>query len=147
MSPTLDSASEIDIWINCNMNLPVVQALRNEMNKTGKVQVVFICSLINSPSKKKPMTLSQLKKHKTNTLVGLLKLWLIQLPLSVGSHELYEPLKVLYLSKSDEFISTRLGSIKSLLVTLSKPHLQCLTVLSNHWHGLTVGLDKDNPKV
>ncbi|KAJ1559398.1 hypothetical protein HK405_010782, partial [Cladochytrium tenue] len=69
------------------------------------------------------------------------------LPNSVCSHEIYEPLKILYLSKSEEFAAMRTSSIKSLLATLSPPHYRCLMLLAYYWHGLTAGLDKEDPKL
>jgi hypothetical protein len=43
-----------------------VQALREELNRTGKV-----------------MPLSKLEKYTPDVLIGVVKLWLIQLPISV----------------------------------------------------------------
>ncbi|KAI9326570.1 hypothetical protein DFJ73DRAFT_151247 [Zopfochytrium polystomum] len=122
--------SELDLWLDSNMHMPRVRALRQELNRNGWAR-----------------ELVRLKSQPPAVIVGLLKLWLVQLPISLCSHEIYEPLKILYLSKSDEFASTRLTSLKSLLSTLSKPHYDSLVTLATYWHNLVAGLERDDTKV
>ncbi|KAJ3328306.1 hypothetical protein HDU76_010194 [Blyttiomyces sp. JEL0837] len=124
------NAVEVDFWLEANMNLTAVQALRTEINADSK-----------------SLKVSVLQKFPTSIIIGLTKLWLIQLPISLCSHEIYEPLKLLYLSKSDEFAGMRLGSLKSLLATLSTPHYHSLVALVGHMHKITASLDRDSAKL
>ncbi|KAJ3215002.1 hypothetical protein HDU67_000955 [Dinochytrium kinnereticum] len=107
---------EFGMWLEPNTNLYATQALRSELN---------YC---------KGITLSMIRKHPVTIIIGMIKLWLLQLPVSVCSYEIYEPLKLLYLSKSEEFTSARIGSLKSLLATLPPAHYHTLSLLSGHWH-------------
>ncbi|KAJ3026122.1 UNVERIFIED_CONTAM: hypothetical protein HDU68_006170 [Siphonaria sp. JEL0065] len=123
---------ELNVWLESNMYTPSVQSLRNEINGSGK-----------------PVSLTRLREKTTGEVIGLIKLWLLQLPGSVCGDEVYEPLKLLYLSKSDEFADMRSGSIKSLLTTLNPSSYHSLYALINHWQKLlqeTSTTNKD-PKV
>ncbi|KAI9347363.1 hypothetical protein BDR26DRAFT_75145 [Obelidium mucronatum] len=110
---------ELDVWLESNMCAPSVQALRNELNGSGK-----------------PVSLEKLRRRSTSDVIGLIKLWLLQLPGSICGDEVYEPLKLLYLSKSDEYAEMRSGSIKSLLTTLNPANYSSLYALINHWQKL-----------
>ncbi|KAJ3413158.1 hypothetical protein HDV05_008361 [Chytridiales sp. JEL 0842] len=101
----LPASKELEFWISPNMHTKDVQALREQLNRSGK------------------------------------------LPVSVCSHEVYEPLKLLFLSKSDEFASMRIVSLKSLLATLSPPHYQTLMTICNHLVRLIESLDKSDKSI
>ncbi|KAJ3126068.1 hypothetical protein HK101_005810, partial [Irineochytrium annulatum] len=73
-------ATELQYWLEPNMHSPETLALRAEINYSRTV------------------LLSTLKKQPVPILVGLAKLWMVQTPISVCGHEIYEPLKLLYLS-------------------------------------------------
>ncbi|KAJ3395138.1 hypothetical protein HDU84_002712 [Entophlyctis sp. JEL0112] len=107
---------ELAVWLEPNMYSPSVMSLRAGILKLGK-----------------PVSLSFLRAHKTGEVIGLLKLWLLQLPSSLCGDEIYDPLKLLYLSKSDEFAGMRAGSIKSLLTTLSPAAHHSLMALVSYW--------------
>ncbi|KAJ3070022.1 hypothetical protein HDU98_006929 [Podochytrium sp. JEL0797] len=112
-------SGELAVWLESNMYAPTVQSLRSEMNGSGK-----------------PISLARLRECPTSDIVGLVKLWLLQLPGALCGEEIYEPLKLLYLSKSDEFAGMRAGSIKSLLTTLSPADYNALYAVVNHWQKL-----------
>ncbi|KAI8842563.1 hypothetical protein BC829DRAFT_492246 [Chytridium lagenaria] len=120
---------EFGLWLEPNTNLYATQALRSELN---------YC---------KGITLSMIKKHPVTIIIGVIKLWLHQLPISVCSYEIYEPLKLLYLSKSEEFTSARIGSLKSLLATLPAAHYHTLALLSGHWHRVVESIDKEDHRI
>ncbi|KAJ3286462.1 hypothetical protein HDU79_006465 [Rhizoclosmatium sp. JEL0117] len=110
---------ELRVWLESNMYAPTVQSLRANINGSGK-----------------PISLAHLRERPTSDIVGLIKLWLLQLPGSVCGDEVYEPLKLLYLSKSDEYAGMRSGSLKSLLSTLSQSSYSSLFALITHWQKL-----------
>ncbi|KAJ3059441.1 hypothetical protein HDU99_006342, partial [Rhizoclosmatium hyalinum] len=110
---------ELRVWLESNMYAPTVQSLRANINASGK-----------------PISLAHLRERPTSDIVGLIKLWLLQLPGSVCGDEVYEPLKLLYLSKSDEYAGMRSGSLKSLLSTLSQSSYSSLFALITHWQKL-----------
>ncbi|KAJ3061413.1 hypothetical protein HK102_009124, partial [Quaeritorhiza haematococci] len=123
------SREEIDVWIEPNMNLSAVHALRNELN-SRKIGVGTIM------------------RFPVSVVVGVLKLYLIELPVSVCSSEIYEPLKLLYLSKSEDFdLSMRLNSLRSLLATLSSPHYYTLGIIAGHLNRTIAHLPKDDPRI
>ncbi|KAI8610164.1 hypothetical protein BC830DRAFT_1147069 [Chytriomyces sp. MP71] len=123
---------ELAAWTDASMYASSVQKLRLEINNAGK-----------------PVALKALTACTMNDVIGLIKLWLQQLPVSVCSGEIYEPLKLLYLSKSDEFAGMRSTSIKSLLTTLTPAHYNSLFALVSHWQKLLsdCGIGKDDPRV
>ncbi|KAJ3299874.1 hypothetical protein HK104_006422 [Borealophlyctis nickersoniae] len=121
--------TELDMWLDSTMNYTAVHALRNILNE-------------------KKATVKLLRKRATlPVIVGVLKLYLIELPVSVCGHEIYEPLKLLYLSKTDDMGNMRSSSLKSLLATLSPPHYQTLAALSAHWHKMVRHLNQNDPKI
>ncbi|RKO97341.1 hypothetical protein CAUPRSCDRAFT_10979 [Caulochytrium protostelioides] len=78
----------------------------------------------------------------SSALIGATQLYLIQLPISVCPHEIYEPLKILYLSKTEQDMGTlRIGSLKSLLATLPTCYFQTLKALTIYWWGLARELE------
>jgi hypothetical protein len=48
--------------------------------------------------------------------------------------DIYEPLKLLYLSKAEDQGTMRLNSLRSLLATMTTPHFHTLVALANHWY-------------
>ncbi|KAJ3242118.1 hypothetical protein HDU81_007872 [Chytriomyces hyalinus] len=131
-SGVLGRKDEFAAWMDSSMYSTTVQSWRVELNSSGKA-----------------LTLGAISSRPMSDVIGLLKLWLQQLPGSVCNNEIYEPLKLLYLSKSDEFAGMRSGSIKSLLTTLSPAHYNCLFALVSHWQKLfeETGTSKDDAKV
>ena len=83
--------SQVDVWMESNMDLPDVGTLANEC-RSGLIYGKMF------------------KKYPISVVVGLLKLYLFELPVSLCSyvsgnhlltcdrHDIYEPLKLLYLS-------------------------------------------------
>lgn len=93
----------------------------------------------------------------------MIKIYLFELPDSVVSNEIYEPLKILYLSstfvnytvflnlviiESEQFdTSKRINSLKSLLSTLSSAHYHTLVTLFTHWHNIIEKLDPTDARI
>ncbi|TPX71227.1 hypothetical protein SpCBS45565_g01234 [Spizellomyces sp. 'palustris'] len=119
---------EVDLWLEPNSNIPALHALRTDLN--------------NSKA-----SLKYLRRLPTSLIIGALKLYLIELPTSVCSDEIYEPLKLLYLSKADDFGPMRIASLRSLLATMPPPHYCTLRLLSEHWHKLIAQFDAEDPKI
>ncbi|KAI8907167.1 hypothetical protein EDD86DRAFT_248040 [Gorgonomyces haynaldii] len=86
-----------------------------------------------------------LRKYPPETLVAVLKLYLLELPISVD--EVYEPLKLLYLSKTEDLPQMRLSSLRSLLATLSTCHFATLYFFVQYWSTLTSGLPEQDPRI
>ncbi|KAJ3094384.1 hypothetical protein HK100_006153 [Physocladia obscura] len=122
---------EMAVWLESNMYAPPVQSLRAQINGSGK-----------------KISLAALRSRNTSDIVGLIKLWLLQIPSgSLCGDEIYEPLKLLYLSKADEFAGMRSGSIRSLLTTLAPPHYNSLYALIDHLQKTVLAAEADDSKV
>jgi hypothetical protein len=72
--------SSVDTWILPNTDLPTVQFLRHEMNK------------VRGPGVKSAM----MKRNTPAAVAGVLRLFFVEAPVSLVTHEIYEPLKLLY---------------------------------------------------
>ncbi|KAJ3216862.1 hypothetical protein HDU67_008864 [Dinochytrium kinnereticum] len=118
--------SSIDTWIAPNPDLTAVQFLRHEMNKVEGGGVKS----------------ASLKRHPPAVIAGVLRLYLVEAPVSLCSYELYEPLKMLYADDYENFdMEVRLKSVQSLLATLSPPHYETLRILMAYLHELVTPLD------
>lgn len=109
-------------------NIPALHTLRADLNSSKA-------------------TLKYLRRVPATLIISALKLYLIELPTSVCSDEIYEPLKLLYLSKADDFGPMRVGSLRSLLATLVPVHYCTLRVLSAYWFKMVASLDPDDPRI
>ncbi|KAI8929476.1 hypothetical protein BC831DRAFT_443776 [Entophlyctis helioformis] len=119
---------ELDAWLQPIDELGTMHLLRNELN-TGFVRR------------------KTLRKYPPEIIIGAMKVFLMELPTSVCSEDVYEPLKLLYLSKADDVGGMRLNSLRNLLATMSSAHFHTLAFLVEHLHGLIAGLDASDPKV
>ncbi|KAJ3052451.1 hypothetical protein HK097_006248 [Rhizophlyctis rosea] len=120
---------EIDLWIDTNMAYAQIHTLRQQLSD-------------------KHITARFLRRKATSQiLVGLIKSFLNELPISVCGAEVYEEVKMVYLSKTEDLVDMRLKSLKSLLATLSPGHYLTLRALAGHWHRIVQNLDKNDKKL
>ncbi|KAJ3034000.1 hypothetical protein HDV00_005577, partial [Rhizophlyctis rosea] len=120
---------EIDLWLDTNMSYTAIHTLRQQLND-------------------KTLTAKFLRRKATpHVLVGLIKSFLVELPVSVCGEEVYEEVKMVYLSKTDDLVDMRLKSLKSLLATLSPSHFDTLRAIAGHWHRTMENLDQNDKKL
>ncbi|XJO78482.1 hypothetical protein BDV3_002917 [Batrachochytrium dendrobatidis] len=122
LSPKKQPHKHLEFWLLPIQNLGSVIALRNELN-SGKVRA------------------KTLRKYPPSAIIGAIRIYLMELPSSVCSHDLYEPLKLLYLSKSEDVGIMRLNSLRSLLATMSSAHFHTLSFLIIRIRSLISDLD------
>ncbi|KAJ3275617.1 hypothetical protein HDV01_007620 [Terramyces sp. JEL0728] len=89
---------------------------------------------------------NDLRKFPPEIIVAVLKQYLLELPVSLCSDELYEPLKILYLSKTDDSKS-RLNSVRNMIATLPTCHFQTLTYFINYLNSLIINLDQNDIRI
>ena len=83
-----------------------------------------------------------LRKYPPEIIVATIKMYLQELPVSLCSDDIYDALKLLYLSSKGFNIETedqttmRLNSIRSLLATMPSCHLATLHYFMKYWHDL-----------
>ncbi|KAJ3170081.1 hypothetical protein HDU87_008856 [Geranomyces variabilis] len=125
--------STIDTWIVPNPDLPSVQFLRMEFNASPR------CGRV---------TATTLKRYQPQVHAGVLKLYLVEAPVSLCSYDTYETLRMLY---SDDFQKVdddvRVKSVKSLLSTLSPPHYETLRFFTAYLHELVKPLAEDDDRI
>lgn len=122
-------SSHLDIWISQSANLNAIHTLRSLLNSSPTV------------------TRRILRKFPPETIVGAIKLFLLELPVSLCCDDIYETLKMLYLSKSDDSIENRLSSIRNLLATMPSSHFYTLAALVNYWNSLIAHLEANDSKI
>ncbi|KAI8849467.1 hypothetical protein BC829DRAFT_432479 [Chytridium lagenaria] len=123
--------SSIDTWIAPNPDLPAVQFLRHEMNRVDE-----------------GVKTASMKRHMPAVVAGVLRLYLVEAPVSLCSYELYEPLKMLYDDDHENFdVEVRLKSVQSLLATLSPPHFETLQILMAYLHELVQPLEPFDERI
>ncbi|KAJ1533247.1 hypothetical protein HK405_000610, partial [Cladochytrium tenue] len=117
----------IDAWIRPNPDLPSMHLLRVELN----------ASLAGM---KVPQ--SWLQRESSAVIAGVLKLFFLELPTSLCTHDIYDVLKIVY-SASDrvgvpEDPEVRIKSISSLLTTLPPSHYETLKIFAGIMHEETL---------
>jgi len=121
--------SHVDVWISPISNLSAIHSLRAILNTSPKV------------------TRGMLRKFPPETIVGAIKTYLLELPDSVCSQELYESLKMLYLSKTDDSANNRISSVRNLLASMPSSHFYTLARLVSYWSGLIEALDVNDRRI
>ncbi|KAI9088532.1 hypothetical protein DFS34DRAFT_313807 [Phlyctochytrium arcticum] len=123
--------TEIDWWLEPSSSIAAIHALRNDLNNP------------------KSSPLKHLRRLPPSLLTNTLKLYLLELPISLCADDVYEPLKLLYLSKTDDFGPMRIASLRSLLATLSPAHYASLKTLSGYWHRRVVAAlnEPEDPRI
>ncbi|KAI9229131.1 MAG: hypothetical protein DHS80DRAFT_14392, partial [Piptocephalis tieghemiana] len=111
-------------WWVAPLNLAVVHPLRHDVNQGEKI------------------TLKQLRRYDLSTVVGALRLYLMELPECLCTFDLYYPIKTLYMSKGDQ--EARIRSLKDLLATIPPINYTTINVLLQHLHGICEGLDYED---
>ncbi|KAJ3399040.1 hypothetical protein HDU80_008332 [Chytriomyces hyalinus] len=116
----------VDAWLDASSSdLPSIQFLRTEANTScGGVALHF----------------SRVQRESPVVVAGVLKLFLLELPASLITNELYDTLKMVYtasgpdsaLVPEDEEI--RLKTVSNLLTTLPVPHYETLTLVAGLLH-------------
>ena len=98
-------STPLDWWLDQKCNISLMYALRKDLNGANV---------------KKRM----LSKYPPLVIVGALKQYLIELPISLCPDEVYLPLKMVYLSKTDNDATDRLNSVRNILgiVKLTSNH-------------------------
>ncbi|KAJ3324216.1 hypothetical protein HDV06_000255 [Boothiomyces sp. JEL0866] len=119
--------AHLDVWLDSNVNLSAVLSLRQILNNTS-------CNR------------NDLRKFPPEIIVAVLKQYLLELPVSLCSDELYDPLKLLYLSKTDDSKS-RLNSVRNMIATLPTCHFQTLTYFVNYLNSLIINLDPNDIRI
>jgi hypothetical protein len=109
---TLSNEAKQRMWI-APLQLPVVHRLRCTVN-TGE-----------------PITLKQLRRFDVNTVVGALRLYLMELPECLCTSSLYEPIKALY-RKGGDNVDARFSALRSMLTTIPSSNFNTLNRLINH---------------
>ncbi|KAI8824994.1 uncharacterized protein EV422DRAFT_517031 [Fimicolochytrium jonesii] len=125
--------SVVDNWILPNPDLPSVQFLRLEFNSSPRASRV---------------TTTALRRYQPPVVAGVLKLYLVEAPVSLCSYDTYETLRTLY---SDDFTTVedaiRIKSIVSLLKTLSAPHYETLKLFTGYLHELIKPLEQSDERI
>ncbi|KAJ3096138.1 hypothetical protein HDU97_006192 [Phlyctochytrium planicorne] len=111
----------VEAWMAMGLEYGSIAALRSEMNKLDEHDIKGI----------------QMSKYNVPTVAMVLRMYLVELPVSVCSWEIYEGLKAIYEVNPEEEnapvdANTRFESIKSLLKTLTPPHHQSLRILATY---------------
>jgi hypothetical protein len=119
---------QLDCWLETYSNLNAVFSLRD---------------LLNSGNCKR----SFLRKFPPEVIVGVLKQYLIELPISLCTDDLYDSIKMIYLSKADDLQSNRLSSLRNMLATMPSAHFNTLGFLSLYWHSLVVHLPPGDNRI
>ncbi|KAJ3020836.1 hypothetical protein HKX48_000136 [Thoreauomyces humboldtii] len=129
----ISGRSTVDTWIMPNPDLPSVQFLRLEFNSSPRGGRVSSATL---------------KRYQPQVVAGILKLYLVEAPVSLCSYDTYETLRMLY---SDDFQTfddeVRVKSVKSLLTTLSPPHYETLKFFTAYLHELIANLPEDDERL
>ncbi|KAI8918314.1 hypothetical protein DFJ77DRAFT_508554 [Powellomyces hirtus] len=129
----LSGRSSVETWITPNPDLPSVQFLRMEFNASPR------CGRVSATT---------LKRYQPQVHAGVLKLYLVEAPVSLCSYDTYETLRMLY---SDDFQTledeVRIKSVKSLLSTLSPPHYETLKFFTGYLHELVKPLDENDERI
>jgi len=116
-----------DIWVEGLMNVVGVHALREELNGVASKDGVRFSAV--------------LKKYPLPIVIAALRMFLQELPVSVVCNDVYDTLKMLYLSKSEDFdVKARTTSVASLLATLPTANYHTLSILAYYFCKL-VGKD------
>ncbi|KAI8854927.1 hypothetical protein BC829DRAFT_378829 [Chytridium lagenaria] len=115
--------ASMDSWLSMSLDYQAIQFLRQEMNKLDPEAIRN----------------TNMKRYQSATIANVLRMYLVELPVSVCSYELYDPLKVLYSEGENE--ATRLKSIKSLLKTLVPAHFETLRVLAAYFSEIAQNVD------
>ncbi|KAI8893329.1 Rho GTPase activation protein [Globomyces pollinis-pini] len=121
-------SSHLDAWLEPNINLAAIHSLRQALNSGT-------CSR------------KDLRKFPPEVIVGVVKQYLIELPDSVCCFDIYESLKMIYLSKTDDSTANRLNSIRNLLATMPTSHFYTLAHLTAYWSSLINHLPSTDPKI
>ena len=124
-----NKSSHLDVWISQSNNLPAIHSLRAVLN--GSVTV----------------TRQILRKYPPEIIVGAMKLYLLELPISVCCYDIYDSLKILYLSKADDSTENRLSSVRNILATLPSSHFYTLACLVQYWSGIISHLERNDPRI
>lgn len=82
---------------------------------------------------------SVLKRYPLAIVVSTFKVYLQELPTSVICNEVYETVKMLYLSKTELDAKTRNASVVSLLSTMPSSHYHSLSLIIYYFHRLVQG--------
>ncbi|KAJ3117754.1 hypothetical protein HDU96_005719 [Phlyctochytrium bullatum] len=115
--------SGIEAWLSTNLDYPSIQFLRQEMNKLDVETLKGV----------------NMKRYPPLTVANVLRMYLVELPSSVCSYEMYDAVKAIY-SKDDataDNTEARLKSLKSLIKTFTKPHMATLQVLATYFSEIT----------
>ena len=106
-----------DAWMSTDIHTPESYSLRaliNTRNTFGE---------------------SMMDKYGLVTVIQTVKIWMLELPDSVCSCEIYDELRVLYMSKKEDvsLFKTRVASVHSLVTNLPEAHYNTLAYLVAHW--------------
>ncbi|KAI9593695.1 hypothetical protein BDF19DRAFT_157759 [Syncephalis fuscata] len=112
------------MWI-APLQLPIIHRLRGSVN-TGQ-----------------PVTLKQLRQFDLNTVVGALRLYLMELPECLCTYNLYEPVKALY-RKSGDNIDARFVALRSMLTTMPTANFHTLNRIVSHLYNLALSTSADD---
>ncbi|KAI8052965.1 hypothetical protein BDF22DRAFT_620558, partial [Syncephalis plumigaleata] len=121
---TLSNEAKQRMWI-APLQLPVVHRLRCTVN-TGE-----------------PITLKQLRQFDVNTVVGALRLYLMELPECLCTSHLYEPVKALY-RKGGDNVDARFSALRSMLTTMPSSNFDTLNRLISHLYNLVLSTSADD---
>ncbi|CAG8497539.1 316_t:CDS:10 [Ambispora gerdemannii] len=116
------------LWLSY-MPLSIIHGLREEINDGGKIK------------------LKKLREHDLPTVIGVLKLYFMELPECLLTFELYDAVKLLYSTNLEEHEeATRRASIGNLIVTsLPEGNLYTLDVFISYINSLLANLGADDP--
>ncbi|KAI9357302.1 hypothetical protein DFJ73DRAFT_958039 [Zopfochytrium polystomum] len=128
--------SGIDAWIRPNPDLPSVHFMRLEFNSSlAGVKV----------------TNARLQRESPAVVAGVLKLFFLETPSALCTHEIYDVLKIVYNASETagvpEETIVRLKSIASLLTTLSPAHYETLKIFAGLMHDTVRDIDPTDKRL
>ncbi|KAJ3116741.1 hypothetical protein HDU96_008872 [Phlyctochytrium bullatum] len=127
--------SGIDAWIMPNPDLPSVHFLRLEFN--AGLAGMRVSS-------------ARLARETPAVVAGVLKLFLIETPASLCTHEVYDVLKIIYSApnqEGEEETMIRIKSVSSLLATLTPAHYETLKIFAGLMHDTIKGIDPSDKRL
>jgi hypothetical protein len=77
--------------------------------------------------------LKQLRSFDVTTVIGALRLYLLELPECLCTFSLYEPVKALY-KQEDDNVDLRLQMIRTMLMNMPTANFYTLNRLMKHLH-------------
>ncbi|KAJ3194768.1 hypothetical protein HK101_001939 [Irineochytrium annulatum] len=121
----------VDAWLMPNPDPPAVQFLRTELNKVDEMALRAV----------------SFKRYSPVVIATVLRMFLVEVPVSVCAYDVYDALKALYAEGGERDDTERFKKVRVLIDSLPPQHAETLAFITSYFSSIVKPLEESDKRI